>query len=386
MTPDASRANSWTRLVLALVHVPVVMFPAVYTLTNAADLPVPYTNPVPPIALCLGNGALQLRHSFAAVRGVRAPGGLWTFLAMLVVAYAPMPWFGYYNWAFAPTLLIASAPMVFRGRGGFAVAGAIALLSGILAGAGIGSTLGLTNAERVVLFFNHFMIMALVGTFLFGATRLVRLLDELHATRSELAELAVGRERLRVSRDLHDLLGQSLSAISLKGDLAIKLLQRNAPAAQAEIESLTAVARDAIRGVQAVAREEHAVSLRRETEGAAALLTAAGIATIIDVAVTNLPESVEEMFAWAIREGVANVLLHSAARSCSIVAARQTATFCLEIVNDGASPPNGEGHGLAGLAVRARALSGTVSATQDDGRFRLLVQIPQGRVPEEGTA
>jgi len=73
--------------------------------------------------------------------------------------------------------------------------------------------------------------------------------------------------------------------------------------------------------------------------------------------------------------------LHSAARSCSIVAARRGGTFRLEIVNDGAGRPAGAGHGLAGLAARARALSGALTTTQDDGgRFSLLVQIPdEGR-------
>src|SRR5437867_996880 len=86
---------------------------------------------------------------------------------------------------------------------------------------------------------------------LFAAARLVRAIDDLRAARAELAELAVGRERLRISRDLHDLLGHTLSAVSLKGDLALRLLERNEqPRAAAEIESLTAVARSALRDMR----------------------------------------------------------------------------------------------------------------------------------------
>src|SRR5262249_17409146 len=83
------------------------------------------------------------------------------------------------------------------------------------------------------------------GGGLVAAARLVRAIDELRDARAELAELAVGRERLRISRDLHDLLGHTLSAVSLKGDLALRLLARSEGArAAAEIASLTAVARD----------------------------------------------------------------------------------------------------------------------------------------------
>ena len=374
------RTGRWSRFILVLVHIPVVMFPPAYTLLNVASVTPPYTNPVPPITLCLLAGALQLRHSFATANGERPRGGVWTFLALAILAYAPLLWIGYYNWASAQALLVASAMMVFRGRLAFAVAGAIVLLAGFMAViAGFGYTPKLTDAQLATLFVNHSLFDTLLGAFLFGAARLVRFIDELQATRSELAELAFSRERLRISRDLHDLLGQSLSAISLKGDLAIRLLSSNTEAAQHEIESMTVVARDAIRGVRAVAREEHTVSLTSEIGGAAALLAAAGIAATIDVELSELPPPVEETMAWAIREGVANILLHSAARSCSIVAARRNDALCLEIVNDGARQPTGEGHGLAGLTARARALSGTVTtAREDGGRFSLLVQIPEG--------
>jgi two-component system sensor histidine kinase DesK len=200
----------------------------------------------------------------------------------------------------------------------------------------------------------------------------------LHAARTELAELAVGRERLRVARDLHDLLGQSLSAISLKGDLAGRLLHSDASAARAEIEGLTRVARDALRGIRAVTRDQYAVSLRTEVDAAAALLATAGIGVSVELDVPDLPGPVEGMLAWAVREGVTNLLRHSDARTCSITTTRSDGTFRLEIVSDGARPPTAGGSGLAGLAERARALSGSVAAERTrDGRFRLLVEVPE---------
>jgi two-component system, NarL family, sensor histidine kinase DesK len=213
---------------------------------------------------------------------------------------------------------------------------------------------------------------------LYGSARLVRVLDELEAAQTELAELAVGQERLRVSRDLHDLLGQSLSAVSLKGDLAIRLLHSNPPAAQAEIASLTEVARDTLRSVRAVTSDEHAVSLRTEIEGAVALLSAAGINARIALDLPDLSSPVEKVLAWAVREGVTNVLRHSQASTCSITAARRDGMVRLEIVNDGARPSAGEGSGLAGLTERATALSGSVSARPlGDGSFKLLLEVPE---------
>jgi two-component system sensor histidine kinase DesK len=331
-------------------------------------------------------GALVLRQGLAIARGDEPRDPVWIFLSVAVLAYLPILWFGFFNWAFAAVMVIALAPTVMRGRAGFGLAGSIAVLSGILSWiAGERLTPHPSVLMIVQLVTSWIFILAGLGSFLFGSAHLVRMLTELHATRSELAELAVGRERLRIARDLHDLLGQSLSAISLKGDLAIKLLHSDPSAAHGEIESLTVVARDAMRGVRAIANEQHSVALRAEVSGAADLLTAADIATTVDVQVADLAKPVDEALAWAVREGVANVLLHSVATSCSIVAVRCGNAVRLEIVNDGALPPGdeGAGHGLAGLSERVQALSGAVSATQDEhGQFTLLIQIPEeGQAP-----
>jgi two-component system sensor histidine kinase DesK len=242
---------------------------------------------------------------------------------------------------------------------------------------------GLVNGNsvaQVALAVVYWVVGLLTGAVaLYGSARLVRVLDELEATRAELAELAVGRERLRVSRDLHDLLGHSLSAVALKGDLARRLLHSDPPAARAEIASLTEVARDTLRGVRAVTRDEMALSLRTEIEGATALLSAAGIDARIDLNLSNPASPVENVLAWAVREAVTNVLRHSQASTCLITAGRRHGDAFLEVVNDGARAPASAGSGLTGLAERAAALNGSVSAGPvSDGRFRLLVEIPEG--------
>jgi len=225
-----------------------------------------------------------------------------------------------------------------------------------------------------------------VSVILYIAVRLVRVVDELHTVRSELAEVAVGRERLRFSRDLHDLLGQSLSAIALKGDLALRLLRRDAEAARTEVVGMTRLARDTLHGMGAVAHDEHTVSLAREADGAAALLTAAGITPTVDVSSAGLADTTQEIFAWAVREGVTNVLRHSDARTCSITVVRDDGNARLKIVNDGARPPgeSSDGTGLTGLAARAAALCGSVTTDRRMGDlFHLVVEIP-GKATRRG--
>jgi two-component system sensor histidine kinase DesK len=354
------------------LHIALLAVAPVFTITGFED---DAGNPAIAVLAALAIGVLQLRHSLAAGRGERPRGWPWTLLALTVLVYLPIVWFGM-GWAPMQYFVIASAAMLLRGwPAGTAIAvPLLATAAGVIGEASVGQSVA--QAALSVVYWTVGLVTGAVA--LYGAARLVRVLDELEATRTELAELAIGRERLRISRDLHDLLGHSLSAISLKGDLARRLLPSDVHAARAEVEGLTAVARNALRDVRAITRDEHAVSLRTETDGAAALLGAAGIDARIDLDVPELARPTEEVLAWAVREGIANVLRHSQATTCSVTAARRGGMVRLEIVNDGARPSAGEGNGLAGLAGRARALSGSASGERlRGGRFRLLVELPE---------
>lgn len=328
------------------------------------------------VVLAVAIGGLQLRHSIAVSRGVRPAAGGWTVLAIAIMVYVPVWWFTW-DWSFMQWFVIASGPMVLRG-----VPAAVAVAGPVLGHTGtVWYLAGQSAAPGLVpvVTLYHFTLLVMGGVALYGSAWLVRVLRDLYAARTELAELAVGRERLRVSRDLHDVLGQSLSAVSLKGDLALRLLPTDGAAARAEIESLTGVARQALRDVRAVTRDEHAVSLAAEIDAAAALLGAAGVATSVDVELPGLAGPAQEVFAWAVREGATNALRHSQATTWTVTGARQPGRVVLEIVNDAAPAHTGQGNGLAGLTERARALAGSVTAARTpDGRFRLQVEIPEG--------
>jgi two-component system, NarL family, sensor histidine kinase DesK len=321
-------------------------------------------------------GLLQLRHSLAVASGVRPQYWRWTLAAIVAIAYAPIPVMGT-QWITLQWFVLASVAMLLPMRVALAVAIASAIADGwfyAILDNGPGAPFW-----ALVWTFTYWTALQFLGAGgLYGATRLVRLADELREARTELADLAIGRERLRISRDLHDLLGQSLSAVSLKGDLAIGLLARaETPRAVAEIESLVSVARSALHDVRDVAHREPPITLAAEVERASDLLASIGTDTRVNIIDEPLSPQVDELFAWALREGVTNVLRHSSATTCSIGIARRDGVVRLEITNDGAMPPSRGGSGLSGLAARAAALAGSATAGfLDDDQFRLRVEVP----------
>lgn len=364
----------------AMVVVTLVVAAISPVFTSLGSPGTPGRAPLMPVLLggCLA--ALQLRNSFSFAAGKRPFGGPWTLAAMTALVCVPLPWYTW-NWLATQGLLAASALMVPRDRRVGIVLAALPTL-GMELFFGV-TFLGIGRPGWTVLGGIWEMTWWGIGipmttAVVYGAARLVRAADELQAAHTELAELAIARERLRICRDLHDLIGQSLSAVSLRGDLALRLLASDPAAAEAEIATLVTTARDALHDVLNVTRDGLGVDLDTEAEGAKALLAAAGIDSSISVASVGLPSDVTAVFAWALREGVTNVLRHSDATTCSITGSRADGHAWLEIVNDGArTGAAGKGNGLTGLAERARAFSGELTAgPAADGTFRLLVELP----------
>jgi two-component system, NarL family, sensor histidine kinase DesK len=222
------------------------------------------------------------------------------------------------------------------------------------------------------------VLLVMGSAALYSSARLHGIVEQLDANRATLAQVAVDRERLRISRDLHDLLGHTLSAVSLKGDLAVRLLERHADdAARAEIESLTEIARTALHDIHAITRDQHAVSIQSEVAAAGALLRSAGIDTHINLDVHAFDKHLEETLAWAIREGTTNVLRHSDAGHASITITHADGLIRLQLTNDGSGGTSGPGTGIAGLAARAATLGGTAVGQHTNNQYELRVEIPE---------
>jgi len=227
-----------------------------------------------------------------------------------------------------------------------------------------------------------------VGTIcltLFALSALGRSNRELHAARTELAELAVAEERSRIARDLHDTLGHSLSLIALKSELARRVLADDPARAAAEIGDVEVAARDALASVRETVSGYRRPSLAMELAGARTALQAAGIENEVEPAPEGLPPDVDATLAWAVREGVTNVLRHSDASRASIRVVADGENRAVEVVDDGTTDIDTEGpgtrarrgSGLDGLRERAASLGGLVEAGPlPDRGFRLRVSVP----------
>lgn len=222
----------------------------------------------------------------------------------------------------------------------------------------------------------------LIGIGMITVSRLVVTVRELQAAREEIARLAVAEERLRFARDLHDLLGHSLSSITLKSELAGRLLPATPERAAAEVRDIEGVARKALQEVREAVAGYRQPTLGEELNGASKMLKAAGIACRIEQQAGVLPSATDVVLAWAVREGVTNVVRHSRARHCVIRLTRDGEAVRAEITDDGLGfPPEREattvGSGLSGLAERVAASGGDFEAKpMPKGGFRLWVSLP----------
>jgi two-component system sensor histidine kinase DesK len=198
---------------------------------------------------------------------------------------------------------------------------------------------------------------------------IVRELDEANDAQ---AQLAVAEERLRFSRDVHDILGRRLSTIAVQAELAATLSARGDERAAERMLEVRAVAHEALREARELARGYRALDLPKELEGARSLLRSAGID--VQLSVDSVPRAWHEAAGWVVRESVTNVLRHSSASVVKI----EYADGRLRVDNDGARP-NGsvDGSGLSGLRERLAPLGATMTAhAYGDDRWLVEVDFP----------
>lgn len=194
-----------------------------------------------------------------------------------------------------------------------------------------------------------------------GIRRLSSALREVHTARTELARMAVTEERLRMARDLHDLLGHTLSMIILKSELAGHLVEQAPSQAAHEIREIEQVARQTLREVRIAVVGYRQPQLASELDGARQLLEAAGIACHIEQTAEALPADADAVLAWTVREGVTNIVRHGRARHCTIRVTSGAGNVRAEVINDGhrerqqANMLQEAGSGLAGLSERVLA-------------------------------
>jgi len=227
-----------------------------------------------------------------------------------------------------------------------------------------------------------------ITTFLAGFTvyifrRLAGTVAELDRARNELAVAAVAAERLRFARDLHDLLGHTLSVIVVKAEVVRRYVTRDPEVAAAHAADIETIGRRALTEVRDAVAGYRAADLSRELDRARAALTAAGIGCELRTSGPPPTAQAGAVLAWVVREGVTNVIRHSGARMCRIELRRDDETTSVVISDDGsgASGPRADlgpaaGTGLNGLRERLDACGGRLEAGQTDSGFLLSAELP----------
>ncbi|MGH6657901.1 MAG: sensor histidine kinase [Actinocrinis sp.] len=201
------------------------------------------------------------------------------------------------------------------------------------------------------------VLPSLFSCFAVIAVRRMRLLiSELHQAREEVKKLAANEERLRMARDLHDLAGHSMATITLKAELARRLLAADQPGAEKQIADIERVSREALSDIRQAVSGYRRATLAVETVSARTALEAAQIAFEHDPALLSrsgtFDPGAEAALAWCLREAVTNVVRHSGATRCRarLVEARVNGehTVTLEVADDGRAVPARDGDGASG--------------------------------------
>ncbi|MFJ8152316.1 sensor histidine kinase [Streptomyces sp. NPDC094468] len=230
-----------------------------------------------------------------------------------------------------------------------------------------------------------FLVVLLIGYSMIGVRQLVATTIELRKARATVAQLAANEERLRLARDLHDLLGHSLSLITLKSELAGRMLPGHPDKAAQQVSDIEQVSRQALVDVREAVTGYRRPRLAAELAGAQVALTAAVVTAEVPAEpdLTGVPEEGEAALAWALREAVTNVVRHSGASACTVeVLRRQTLdgpVLELSVEDNGSGGSGtGPGNGLTGLTERLEKAGGTLEAGRVKRGFRLVARVPLG--------
>jgi two-component system sensor histidine kinase DesK len=328
-------------------------------------------------------------------------------IAVLIAAATPFPaaetrprqapWLA----ALAIAVLAAAAVVSTIEYGGawFNVWLILAIVSGHLVGAGLISTAagmwGVFAVTAVAGFvvgtgspmeeqaWSVVLTVVLSGVSSIVLVRLLGTIEQLGATRRALADQAVLAERDRFSRDLHDLLGHSLSLVVVKAEVVRRLVGSDPAAAAEHARDIETIGRRALAEVREAVTGIRRTTMAAELARATTALNDAGIDAEVAAAPTLLPEPVDEAFAWVVREGATNAIRHSGARRCTVSVEVGDDRARLAIIDDG---PGGtsrltEGNGLAGLRSRLAEVDGELLVTRDTDGFGLTASVPLEAAP-----
>lgn len=317
------------------------------------------------------------------------PYRVWVVVAVVALSFILWPALGGQvcdTWVFAGLVI---------GVSGYTVRTSLLIIAGLVAATIACLLLDGTRGDALFLIP---AIVASVSIMVLSVSRQRQAFLQLRATQQELARLAVEQERGRVARDIHDVLGHSLTAVTVKTELASMLIEAGRTAqAAAEIAEVERIARGALADVRATVAGYRGTSVVSELANARSILGSAGIEAELPTTVEMVPPERRELMGWVIREGVTNVLRHSRAAHCRV----RIDADSVEIADDGigprdaagsgrtdarggdraraSAPGRAGGSGLAGLRDRLAAHGGSLTVGRSDlGGYRLLATLGAG--------
>jgi len=207
--------------------------------------------------------------------------------------------------------------------------------------------------------------------------------DERAALQAQAEAAAADAERRRIARDLHDLLGHSLSVVALKADLADRLWQDDPARARAELAEIRSVSRSALAQVRQAVTGLQLSTLGEALSEARKTLEAAGLSVSLAAETVQLPAHAEQALALAVKEATTNILRHARAASVEIALDHRGEMIRLRIADDGrGSASFAEGNGLSGMRARLEALGGRFDAGGGESGFTVTLELPAAQGEE----
>jgi two-component system sensor histidine kinase DesK len=295
---------------------------------------------------------------------VRTPNILWIVAAMDAIAIINSPW----NPSAATFFIFASAAIA----NGFSTRNAVIVLCGQIA---VGTISALLLGAEWWYYMMSNVISLLIGAITIQARAKEAGDAKLRMAQDEVERLAKLAERERIARDVHDLLGHTLSVVVLKSELAQKLMTRDAARAMQEIAEIERISRQGLAEVREAITGYRSSGLAAEIEHVRDTLTAAGIDTTIEAHALKLAPAQESALSLALREAATNVIRHAAASKCHIKFYAQDGSALMEVQDDGRGGDTPFGNGLTGMRERIQSLGGVLMKETEHGT-RLLIRLP----------
>jgi len=308
----------------------------------------------------------------------------------LVIGYAVLATMGLslalaydFNWLLLLLYVSTTSAAVFGDR-------SKPVLAVLLIGAALTTTIavGVLKHYSPAVYLSHAFGLVLASALVLVVRQMSRLIRELSTTRRRLAESAVAEERLRFARDLHDLLGHTLSLIVVKAEVVRRLAERDPAAAAAQAADIEEVGRRALAEIREAVTGYREAGLTAELARARSDLAAAGVEAFVRRTADSLPSAIDALLAWVVREAVTNVIRHAGASECELALYTENNVVTLTVSDNGRGSGSSFGNGLTGLAERVSAVGGTLAAgPRAGGGFQLTATVPAAaRKPSEVAA